>query len=84
MLNARLPESLKTPSTTLIEDVPPLVCDDEVVTTLTTEFKDHFGKSHTETMSLDTAADDFECRTLIGILEVRIIRSGKMLMMKAA
>ena len=49
----------QNPSITQIEDVPPTVCDDEVVAAITKEFKHYFGKNHTEIMSLDTAADDF-------------------------
>lgn len=49
----------QNPSITQIEDVPPLVCDDDVVAAITREFKHHFGKNHIERMSLDTAADDF-------------------------
>lgn len=49
----------QNPSIMKIEDVPPLVCDDDVVAAITREFKHYFGKNHIERMSLDTAADDF-------------------------
>lgn len=49
----------ETPSVEQIESVPPLVSDHATVTAVTREFKEHFGKGNTETMSLDTAADDF-------------------------
>lgn len=47
------------PSIKQIEHVPPLICEDNTVAALTKEFKTYFGDDHTETMSLDTAADDF-------------------------
>ena len=49
----------QTPSITQIEHVPPLVCDDDLVAAITSEFQQFFGKSNTERMSLGTAADDF-------------------------
>ena len=49
----------QNPSITQIENVPPLVSDDDVVAAITKEFKHYFGKNRIEKMSLDTAADDF-------------------------
>ena len=49
----------QTPTITQIEDVPPLVCDEDVVASITKEFKQYFGRKRIESMSLDTAADDF-------------------------
>ena len=49
----------QSPSITQIEDVPPLVSNDTVVAAITKEFEQYFGKDRTESMSLDTAADDF-------------------------
>ncbi len=61
VLNAECDASGVTdrPSVKQIEDVPPLVCDNATVAAVTKEFRKHFGDDHTETMSLDTAADDF-------------------------
>lgn len=47
------------PSITQIESVPPLVCDDDIVAAISTEFQHLFGKDHVERMNLNTAADDF-------------------------
>lgn len=57
----------QTPLIVQTEDVPPLVCDDEIVASLTKEFEQYFGKNHTEGMSLDTAADDFSILAPTGI-----------------
>ena len=42
-----------------IEDVPPLMSDDDMIAFITEEFQNYFGKDRVERMSLNTAADDF-------------------------
>lgn len=47
------------PSIIQIEDVPPLVCDNDVVAAITNQFEHFFGHDHVERMSSVTASDDF-------------------------
>lgn len=58
----------KQPTITQIENVPPLVCDATVVSAITTEFEQFFGKPRVESMSLGTAADDFSILAPEGVV----------------
>lgn len=57
----------QTPLITKIEHVPPLVCDDDLVAAITTEFQQFFGESNTQRMTLGTAADDFSILAPAGV-----------------
>jgi hippurate hydrolase len=72
----------RKPEINEIENVPPLVCDPDVVKAITRILKAFFGE-RTEEMNLDTASDDFPnwlpraSRTHTGISAVRITPLGR-------
>lgn len=54
----------QNPSIIQIEDVPPLICDNDVVAAITKEFQKFFGKDHIEQMNPTSASDDFSILAL--------------------